>query len=202
MTRILIIGAHGEIARVATRLLLDAADVELTLFLRKAGRLQALEGDPRVRIVEGDAADEAALEAAMQRQDVVYANLAGDMTAQARAIVAAMTRSGVKRLLFISSMGIYDEVPGETYGALLDPYRGSVRVIEASSLDYTIIRPAWLNDNDEIAYGVTLKGEPFREARALVSRKSVADLIVTLALAPGLYVRESLGVHKASGRPF
>ena len=39
-------------------------------------------------------------------------------------------------------MGIYDEVPGETYGAVLNPYRESVKVIEASDLDYTVIRPA------------------------------------------------------------
>jgi hypothetical protein len=86
----------------------------------------------------------------MAGQDVVYANLAGELEQQARCIVAAMRNTGLKRLIFISSMGIYDEVPGEHHGATLDPYRKSVGIIEASGLDYTIIRPAWLNNRDEI----------------------------------------------------
>ena len=40
-------------------------------------------------------------------------------------------------------MGIYGEVPGETYRGVLDPYRDSAAVIEASDLDYTILRPGW-----------------------------------------------------------
>ena len=53
--------------------------------------------------------DAKTLEAAMVGQDVVYANLAGQLERQARAIVQAMVKLGVKRLLFISSMDIYDE---------------------------------------------------------------------------------------------
>ncbi len=66
-------------------------------------------------IVEGDVLDAAdACDSAMQGQDVVYANLAGDMASQARAIIDAMHATGLKRLIFVSSMGIYGEVPGET----------------------------------------------------------------------------------------
>jgi uncharacterized protein YbjT (DUF2867 family) len=129
-------------------------------------------------------------------QDVVYANLSGDMEAQAIAIVKAMHSAGVKRLVFVSSMGIYGEVPGQKYGSVLAPYRNSAAVIEASDLDYTIIRPEWLNDRDEIDYRTTRKGEPFENADATVSRKSVADLVVKLALTPGMAVRDSLGVNK------
>jgi uncharacterized protein YbjT (DUF2867 family) len=197
VTKILIVGAHGQIARVATRLLLETTDAELTLYLRKARRLSSLEGNDRVRLVEGDVLDTAALDAAMAGQEVVYANLSGDMNKQARAIVAAMNRAGVRRLIFVSSMGIYDEVPGERHGAILDPYRRSAAAIEASDLDYTVIRPAWLSDDDEIAYGTTVKGETFANAGAYVSRKSVADLIVRLIANPTFGVRQSLGVHAA-----
>ncbi|WP_198157550.1 NAD(P)H-binding protein [Methylobacterium nodulans] len=131
----------------------------------------------------------------MVGQDVVYANLAGPMERQAQTIVRAMAAAGVRRLIFIASMGIYDEVPGERYGSVLDPYRKSAAVIEASDLDYTVLRPAWLNDRDVIAYGTTEKGEPFANATKTVSRKSVADLVVRLATTPGLQPRASLGVH-------
>jgi uncharacterized protein YbjT (DUF2867 family) len=198
MTNILILGANGQIARVATTLFLARPDVRLTLYLRNARRLKAPAPADRVRVVEGDVLDQKSLEAAMAGQDVVYANLAGELEQQARCIVAAMRKTGLKRLIFISSMGIYDEVPGEHHGAILDPYRKSVGIMEASGLDYTIIRPAWLNNRDEISYATTNKGQPFENASEQVSRKSVADLVVKLATTPALEIGSSLGVHKAT----
>lgn len=195
MTNILILGANGQIARVATGLLLERTDARLTLYLRNSKRLNATSD--RVTVIDGDVTDAQKLEFAMEGIDVVYANLSGDMEAQARSVVKAMNACRVKRLIFISSMGIYDEVPGERHGAILDPYRNSVKVIEASDLDYTIIRPAWLNNRDEIAYGTTRKGEPFANKDETVSRKSVADLIVKLVTTPGMAVRDSLGIHAA-----
>ena len=41
------------------------------------------------------------------------------------------------------------------------------------------------------------KGEPFKNASEVASRKSVADLVVKLAMTPGLEIGSSLGVHKA-----
>lgn len=72
----------------------------------------------------------------------------------------------------------------------------AAQVIESSDLDYTVVRPAWLINKDEIAYGTTQKSEPFASPGAVVTRKSVADLVVKLALTPGVAVRNSLGVHK------
>jgi uncharacterized protein YbjT (DUF2867 family) len=68
----------------------------------------------------------------------------------------------VKRLIFISSMGIYGEVPGALYGSVLDPYRDSAAVIEQSDLDYTILRPGWFTHDDEVSYQITQKGEAFK----------------------------------------
>lgn len=132
----------------------------------------------------------------MAGQDAVYVNLAGDLPRQARLIVAAMNLAGVRRLVFISSMGVYDEVPGERHGSVLDPYREATRIVEASGLDYTIIRPAWLDDRDVVAYGTTRKGEPFANAGATVSRRSVADLVVR-SIVDGTGMNESLGAHAA-----
>src|SRR3954454_16013320 len=159
---VLILGAYGQIARVATDLFLKNTDVNLTLYLRNAERLSRFAGNDRVRVVEGDVLGAPTLEAAMAGQDVVYANLAGRMEEQAKLIVRTMDTLGLKRLIFVSSMGIYGEVPGQTYRSVLDPYRQSAEVIERSVLDYTILRPAWLNDSGEIDYGTTRKGQPFR----------------------------------------
>jgi len=108
LTRILILGANGQLARHTTPFFLDRTDAHLTLYLRRASRLK--NPDPRrVTIVEGDVLDRTTLMSAMHGQNVVYANLAGDMAPQARAIVDAMHAAGIKRLIFISSMGIYSE---------------------------------------------------------------------------------------------
>src|SRR5208337_2829943 len=99
---------------------------------------------------------------------------AGDMKPQAESIVNAMHASGLKRLVFVSSMGIYGEVPGEKYRSVLDPYRDSAAVIEASDLDYTILRPAWFTQDEAISYRITPKGEPFEGHD--VSLNSLSDL--------------------------
>ena len=191
MTNVLILRANGQLARHTTRVFLRDTDAKLTLYLRRASRLS--NPDPaRATIVEGDVLHLPTLTPAMNGQDVVYANLSGTMKEQAERIVLAMHAAGVKRLIFISSMGIYGEVPGERYTSVLDPYRDSAAVIEASDLDYTILRPGWFTRDAAIDYRITQKGDPFRGHD--VSLNSVSDLIVKLALNPMLEIRRSLGV--------
>lgn len=138
--------------------------------------------------------DGVTLKNAMRDQDVVYANLSGDMAQQATSIIGAMQIAGLKRLIFINSMGIYGEVPGERYRSVLDPYRDSAARIEESDLDYTILRPGWFDHTPGIDYELTSKGEPFRGHD--ISLNSLSDLILKLATTPGLHVRESLGVSR------
>ena len=191
MTNVLILGANGQLARHTTRVFLRDTDAKLTLYLRRASRLS--NPDPaRVTILEGDVLDLPTLTPAMNGQDVVYANLSGTMKEQAERIVLAMHAANVKRLIFISSMGIYGEVPGERYTSVLDPYRDSAAVIEASDLDYTILRPGWFTRDAAIDYRITQKGEPFQGHD--VSLNSLSDLIVKLACSPTMAVRRSLGV--------
>lgn len=191
MTRVLILGANGQLARHTTDVFLRATDAVLTLYLRRASRLKN-PNTKRVRVLEGDVFDTRALSAAMKDQDVVYANLAGDLKRQAESIIDAMHAASLTRLIFISSMGIYGEVPGERYRSVLDPYRDSAAAIEASDLDYTILRPGWFTCAQGIGYAITQKGEPFKGHA--VSLDGLSDLIVKLCLTPGLHTRESLGV--------
>ena len=199
MKNVLILGAAGQIAQWAVRLLATRDDVQLTLFVREAKKL----GDvpPNARVIEGDVMDADALASAVKGQDVVYANLAGDVDEQAHRYVAAMEAAGVKRLVAINSLGIYDEVPGafgewnrKEIGAYLPPYRRAADIIEASSLDYTVIRAAWLQDEDEIDYATTAKGEAFEGTE--VSRKSVAAAVVAIVEDSSRWSKANIGVHK------
>lgn len=199
MSNVLILGAAGQIAQWTVRMLADRDDVTMTLFVRDADKLERV---PRnARVVEGDVMDTDGLSAAMQGQDMVYANLAGDVDEQANRYVAAMEAAGVKRLVAINSLGIYDEVPGafgewnhNEIGAYLPPYRRAADTIEASSLDYTVIRAAWLQDEDEIDYATTAKGEPFEGTE--ISRKSVAAAVVAVVEDPSRWSRANIGLHK------
>lgn len=202
MTKILVLGAHGKIARLATTMLEKDPANQLTLFLRNAQRL-ADQASDQVTVVEGDAGQLADLKQAMAGIDIVYANLAGsNIEDEARNVVAAMDATGVKRLIWISTLGIYDEVPGkygewnhqQLDGGYLETYAAAAKVIESSDVDYTVIRPAWLTNHDEIDYETTQKGEAFKGTE--VSRKSIADLVTKLVADPTWSVHASLGVNK------
>lgn len=193
MTNVLILGAAGSLARVSTRYMLDNNEARLTLYLRQSDRLINQEPS-RVKIIEGDVLDTRQLIEAMAGQDIVYANLSGDMKKQAQSIVHVMKNVGVRRLIFISSMGIYDEVPDQYFGAVLTSYRESAAVVEASGLEYTIIRPGWFTHSSNVEYEITHKGQAFKGDS--VYRLSIADLINRIVTSPSLYSGESLGIAR------
>ena len=191
MKNVIILGASGQIARRVTDILLKKNDINLTLFLRDRSRLRNKDVS-KARIIEGDVLNFDQLKEAITGQDIVYANLAGDLEAMAKNIVRAMDETGVKKLVFISSIGIYD-VP---LRPVLKPYRKAADVIEASALEYTILRPTWFTNEDEVDYETTRKGEP--ERGSVISQKSLATLITKIIESPDEYVRENLGVNKTN----
>ncbi|HEX8100609.1 MAG TPA: NAD(P)H-binding protein [Actinomycetota bacterium] len=189
MKNVIILGAGGQIARRVTDILVQRDDIKLTLFLRDKSRLRNRDVS-KAQIVEGDVLNFDRLKDVIAGQDVVYANLAGDLEAMAKNIVRAMEETGVKKLIFISSIGIYDT----PLRPVLKPYRKAADVIEASDLDYTILRPTWFTGADEVDYETTRKGEP--ERGSVISQKSLATLIAKIVESPEEYSRENLGVNK------
>lgn len=201
MKNILILGASGQIAQWVIRSLATETQVQQTLLLRDPKKLTGKE-PANAKVVIGDVLDKKVLKDAIAGQDVVYANLTGeDLDKQAQAVIAAMKATGVKRLIFVLSLGIYDEVPGKfgewnnaIIGEDLKPFRRAADAIEASGLDYTILRPAWLTDEDEVDYETTEKGQPFKGT--VVSRRSVGALISQVIVNPARHIGANLGVNK------
>ena len=165
---VMILAANGQIARlVESRVLAEKefADVALTLFLRDTSRLQSLQDNPRVTLVEGDITDETAVSAAMAGQELVFVAVV-DHDQQNRLtknVVAAMQTNHVSRVLFTNVLGIYNEVGGEfgrwnlkMIGAGMAPARRSDTLLVGSGLDYTTLRlPGHrLHGNDQ---GATLQ---------------------------------------------
>lgn len=189
MKNVIILGANGNIAKHVIDILINKDDINLTLFLRNKIRLRN-KNISHCRIIEGNVLDLHQLKEAVKGQDIVYANLAGDLEAMAKNIVKAMEETGVRKIIFISSIGIYD-VPVKS---VLKPYRKAADVIEASGLKYTILRPTWFTNADEVDYETTRKGEP--EKGSVISQKSLATLITNIIEFPEKYIRENLGVNK------
>ena len=189
MKNVIILGASGNIAKHVIDVLANKQDITLTLFLRNKNRLRN-NNVTRCRIIEGDVLIYDQLKAAMEGQDFVYINLAGDLEAMAKNIVKAMEESGVKKIVAISSIGIY-QTP---LRPVLKPYRRLADIIEAADQEYTILRPTWFTNADEVDYETTRKGEP--ERGSVISQKSVAALITEIIDHPGKFIRENLGVNK------
>jgi uncharacterized protein YbjT (DUF2867 family) len=189
MKNVTILGASGNIASHVIDLLVKRDEVHLTLFLRSTRRLRN-KNAAKCRIIEGDVLDYPRLKEAVKGQNIVYANLSGDLEAMAKNIVKAMDEEGIEKLIFISSIGIY-AVPLKP---VLKPYRKAADVIEASDLEYTILRPTWFTDSDEVDYETTGKGEP--EKGSVISQKSLATFITKIIESPENYVRENMGVNK------
>ncbi|MDO5543406.1 MAG: SDR family oxidoreductase [Acinetobacter sp.] len=200
MKNVLVLGATGQIAQWAIDFLQQQPEISLTLFLRDKNKLASLS-TTNTRIIEGDVLNIDQLTDAMKGQDVVYANLAGDMEGQTQNIITVMKKINIQRLISINTLGIYDEVPGnfgkwnnQEIGEYFPAYRKSADLIESSDLDYTIIRAAWLTDENEVDFEITHKGDAFKGT--VVSRKSVAYLVNQIIENPNLYSKKNLGVSK------
>lgn len=198
-TKVLILGAGGAIAQHVVDFLLKKKNIELTLFARNENQLNAYKSS--ARIIVGDVLNTEDLNNAVKGQDIVYANLAGSIDKQAKQIVESMQTNNDQRLIFVTSLGIYDEVPGafgkwnnSMIGSALKTYRKAADFIEASGLDYTIVRPAWLQDENEVDYETTQKGEAFKGTE--VSRKSVAAFIADVIEHPEKESKANVGVNK------
>ncbi|WP_353989860.1 NAD(P)H-binding protein [Pediococcus argentinicus] len=205
MTNVLIIGATGGMGTFTTQNLLKETDYKITVFVRTPTKLPAdISENGRVTVVQGDATKLVDLKSAMDNQDIVYANLGPWLkTEMANSIIEAMRQKELHRLIWIGCLGVDDEVPGK-FGewnkdtlvpdGYLATETGAVRLIEASDLNYTIIRPSWLSDEDEVDYEITRQGELLTGTE--VSRKSVADFVTKLIQDPNQYEKESIGLNK------
>lgn len=189
MKKVTIIGASGSLAPAVIEAIEKQEDIQLTLFVRSKRRLHQSIADKHT-VIEGDAMNPDIVRDAIAGRDIVYINLAGNLEAMGRNIVKAMLENGVKRVIAISSIGIYEK----PLRSILVPYRKLADMIEDAGLDYTILRPDWFTDGNEVDYALTKKGEP--ETGRAISRKSIAAFISLLIEHPEMHVNENLGISR------
>ena len=159
--KLLVLGATGGNGRLIVR---DAVAKGHSIVALVRSKTSA--DLPGARLVEGDARDEATLSRAMDGCDAVVSALGTGMgrrkvdllTVATRALVTAMTRNGVRRLVCVSALGVGDSRGhgGFVFDRLFQPlllneaYKDKDRqeaAIRASALDWVVVRPAMLTDD-------------------------------------------------------
>lgn len=198
MKNILILGATGTAGSALTQKLLTDTDCHLTLFSRHAGRIYS--DTSRIKVINGDAENISEMKSALSGQDIVYCAISGDALPKiANVLVSAMTESDVKRLIFMGAVGIYNEIPDEIDGDdNLDnepaqiPNRKAVDIIEASDLNYTILRPGYLRVGNENDFVLTFKDEAAKGYTTSIP--ALMNFAVKLILNDTLYLKENISI--------
>ncbi len=159
--KVLVLGATGGTGRLIVRDA-KAKGHSVVALVRSKARADL----PGVDMIEGEVRDEATLVRALDGCDAVISTLGTGMgfrrvdllTVATQALVTAMTRNGVRRLVCISALGVGDSRGhgGFVFDRLFQPlllsqaYKdkdGQESAIRASSLDWVVVRPAMLTDD-------------------------------------------------------
>ncbi|NIF30434.1 NAD(P)H-binding protein [Pantoea sp. Tr-811] len=201
MKNVILIGANGHTAQEIIPRLLAQKDVKLTLFLRRASRMQEMQSD-RVAVLEGDASNVSDLTRAIRGQEIVISTMGGsDLALKTANILQAMKSVGAQHIIVTSAGGIYDELP-EPFNSWDKRRVGDDRDInlqvaqetERSGLTYTVLRPVWLTNKPTEVYELTRKGETFKGTET--SRASLARLVADIVAHPAQFADQNLGVSQ------
>lgn len=200
MKKVLVLGATGTFGSKLTKKLLDETDYKLTLLSRHSK--QIYNDNDRITALNKDATNYNDIREALFEQDVVYCAISGEkLPIVAQNLVKAMPEEGVNRIIFMGAVGIYNEIPEEMDGKdnvdnNLDqvPNRKAVDFIENSDLNYTIIRPGYLQKGDEDDFVLTMKNQKAKGYISTIS--SVLKLAVQLIKDDKLYSGESVSITK------
>ncbi|MEV0235921.1 SDR family oxidoreductase [Nonomuraea sp. NPDC050786] len=200
--RLAVLGATGGTGQQLLRQALDLGH-EVTAVVRDASRLPAdLRG--RLDVAQADVTDADAITSAVKGRDAVLSAMGargrGPTTVQSgsiAAVIKAMTRTQSRRLLMVSASGLVagaDDGPFTQYvlkpllqRVLRHPYADlaeAERLLRASDLDWTIVRPSRLTDGGRSARYRTALDRNIRGGLS-TTRADVARCMLTLITDQG-----------------
>lgn len=195
MKKIVVIGATGHVGQATIKALLEQTDSEILAISRHAK--ERLNAQDRLKVENADATKLDEVLPLLQNQDAVFIAVSGEIAKIGATVLAAAKQAKISKIVFIASMGIYDEIPSNipydnlAESPILIPFRQVADEIEESGLDYTIIRPGWF-ENGPVNYGITQKGEAFGGLKVSIS--SIGDA-AKKALVDGKFKNQSIGIH-------
>ena len=191
---IAILGATGKFGRTFTAKLLTKPEYELTLISKSASN--CFEDNHRITAKSIDATNSRELKNNLENQDIVFCAISGE---DLPVIAQNLVNINVNRLIFMTSVGIYNELidgNGAEFNAENDPSqypnRESVKIIEKSN--YTILRSGYLMFGDENDYVITKKSDAPKGYCSTI--KSIEKVALEIIKNPELYSCESISVTK------
>ena len=191
--KVLVVGAGGKTGRAVVEQAV-AAGHEVTAFVHHADGYDVAG----VRVVEGDATDRDAVEAAVAGQDAVLDTIGGKTpykettleASAAGAIVTAMKRHGVRRLVVTSTLGEGESKKNAPFSVrllALTFLRGAVKdkaamkaVLESSGLDWMVLRPAILTDGSATGHVQVFDPETGKKAHKITRADLAAFMVAQL----------------------
>jgi uncharacterized protein YbjT (DUF2867 family) len=187
MSTVAIVGGNGQIARLLHPLLVARGHTPVALVRTESyrNRLEAVGAAVRLLDIENDSADDFAA-AFEDAHAVVFAAGGGpdgnierkrtvDLEGSLKSIKGAEL-AGVSRFVQISAINVDEPVPDDAspvWRAYVEAKRDSDAALRSSGLDWTIIRPGMLTDDD--GTGLVELGRDV--ARAEVPRADVAAVL-------------------------
>ena len=200
MTRIAIVGGHGNVARHLHPLLVAAGHTPVALVRTEDYRaeLEGLGAEVRLLDIEND--DAAAFAAAFEGcQAVVFAAGGGadgnierkrtvDLEGTLKSLEGAKG-AGISRFVQVSAIGVDNPLPddaGEVWAAYVAAKRDSDAAVRDSGLDWTIVRPGGLTDDP---------GTGLVEIATEVERGQVPRADVAAVIAHSLDTGDGLGAQ-------
>jgi uncharacterized protein YbjT (DUF2867 family) len=198
---LLVLAANGRSGRLVVEQAL-AAGHTVTALVRSPEKLTI--GNASLRVVVGDATDESAVADAMEGVDAVISTLGGTGSVIAdstRAIVAAARRTGVRRVLVLSSFAVERDrlnapsrlLTGIAMGAIVKDKTAGEQVLRASDLDWTIVYASLLTDGPATGSVSVLPESAKRGMSQRITRADVAEWLVQAATG-AQYSRRSVGI--------
>ena len=187
--RLFVLGATGGNGRAFIAQALERGHA-ITAFVRSPEKLGVLR--ERVTIRQGDPRNEAEVRAAMKGHDAVVSSLGPPGLGRttiirdgARCTVTAMQASRIDRLLIVSSAALFPNVgmlPKILSRTLLrDVVQDCAemeRIVTASQLDWTIVRPPRLT-NGSLTRHYNVEDGRLPSGKVMVSRSDVAHFLLT-----------------------
>jgi uncharacterized protein YbjT (DUF2867 family) len=193
--KVLILGGTGATGRHLCEKA-SAAGHAVTALVRDSAAAKL--SFPGVTIRQGQATSEADVTAAVAGNDAVLSALGPRQGSDpvcvgaARAVIAAMKKQGVKRLIWLSAGGVGDSAPqiiraSFVFGRIImplflrKPYANHARaeeLIRASGLDFTIVRPVQLVDAPTSGRAVAVAIGAGTLGSLKVARSAVAAFMV------------------------
>ena len=197
MKNVVIFGAAGHTGKYLTRKMQTMEDVKLTVFVRNPAKFEGMDMT-NVTVVQGDALNADDVRRAMEGQDILLGSLEGDVLTMAKNIVTALEKTSVKRIIWITGMGIHHEIKG-VHGAMLNMYAKkrpeyieAADTIAASPAVTTLLRCPGIKDGDKTNYRLTHEGE--QPACWDIDRAGIAQCMADMIEDEKLGANESLGI--------